>query len=580
LAARLKDAGHDVVTVKAGAGFQQLDDHTFVIEPSNPRHHEELIHVLRERASLPDRIVHAWSLTEHDATQSSADGFRRAQESGFYSLLFLARALASHNAGHQIELVVLSNHTQEVLGTEILCPEKSTVQGLCLVIGQEYPNVRLKHIDLDFPHHTGDVHWSADSVLGEFLDPDSSLFVAFRNRHRWVQTFEPIRFRDPVEPRPVFRQGGVYLITGGLGKVGIAISEYLASKYRARLVLVGRAPVPERASWKAWLNGGDGDQSVRMRIRALERIEQLGGEVLYVDANVADEGVMRLAVERIYERFGVLHGVIHGAGTVGDKGYREIKDCTCESCDRHFQAKAHGLLVMEKVLDGKPLDFCLLLSSLASVLGGLGQAAYSSSNIYMDTLARKHNRSSSVPWLSVNWDVWRVQDHAAIDSGLGTTLKDLGMTAEEATAVMETLLAMKSTSQIVVSTGSLGARINQWIRLEPLQGRVPAASAAPIPSAHSERDEVEQLVAQIWQETLGIQEVGIHDNFGQLGGHSLLAIRIVAELRNAFQIDLAVRSLFDAPTVAQLSRYIKDQIIAEVGALTEEAAQRLLSEAP
>src|SRR5256885_321570 len=102
------------------------------------------------------------------------------------------------------------------------------------------------------------------------------------------------------------------------------------------------------------------------------------------------------------QRFGTLHGVIHGAGIVGDDGYREITESDSDKCDGHFQAKAHGLLVLDDVLDGKPLDFCLLLSSLTSVLGGIGQAAYAASNIYMDSFARRHNRTYPVPWLSVN----------------------------------------------------------------------------------------------------------------------------------------------------------------------------------
>src|SRR6266516_5799245 len=128
----------------------------------------------------------------------------------------------------------------------------------------------------------------------------------------------------------------------------------------------------------------------------------------------------------------------------------------------------HGLLVLEDVLDGKALDFCLLLSSLTSVLGGIGQAAYASSNIYMDSFARRHNRTSTVPWLSVNWDVWRLHNHAATDSGLGTTLKELGMSAEEATEMMESVLAVRTAGQLVVSTGELGARVNEWINLESL----------------------------------------------------------------------------------------------------------------
>jgi len=91
------------------------------------------------------------------------------------------------------------------------------------------------------------------------------------------------------------------------------------------------------------------------------------------------------------------------------------------------------------------------------------------------------------------------------------------------------------------------------------------------------RDETEQRIARIWQDALGIDEVGINDNFSLLGGHSLLAIRIVADLRKAFQVDLSIKALFDAPTVAGLSSYIKEHVIAEIEALTDEEARQLIS---
>src|SRR5205823_8562691 len=178
---------------------------------------------------------------------------------------------------------------------------------------------------------------------------------------------------------------------------------------------------------------------------------------------VADVSAMRGAIGQAYQRFGNLQGVIHGAGVVGEDGYREIKDSNYDNCDSHFQAKAHGLLVLEDVLKGKTLDFCLLLSSLTSVLGGIGQAAYASSNIYMDSFACRHKRTSTVRWLSVNWDVWRLHEHAAFGSGLGTTHKELGMSAEEAMAMMEAVLSVRTASQLVVTTGDLAARISQWI---------------------------------------------------------------------------------------------------------------------
>jgi len=149
-------------------------------------------------------------------------------------------------------------------------------------------------------------------------------------------------------------------------------------------------------------------------------------------------------------------------------------------------------------------------------------------------------------------------------------------------------LPLRTVSQLVVSTGDLGARIDQWIKLESLSTQGPTSATSPIRAVLSPRhgvrtdydaprDETEQRIARIWQEALGMDQIGINDGFAQLGGHSLLAIRIVADLRKAFQIDLPVRALFDAPTVAELASRIKTEITAEIEALTDEEVEQLLS---
>jgi len=497
LAARLTAAGHDVTLVRPGH------------ETPDPREHE--------------CIVHACSVTHKPLDSPFAQ---------FYSLLSLARACSPAPG---VKLFVVSNHLQEVTGAEPLSPEKSTVLGPCMVIRQEYPNIAVKSIDVDSVGEAG-----AQLVLGELAEPGADVFVAYRNRSRWVQSYE--RFAPAPAAAPAFRQGGVYLITGGFGTVGTAISEYLAQKYGAKLVLVGR------------------------------RFFHSKENVLCVQADVADAGAMRDAVEQAVQRFGALHGVIHGAGLVGPDGSREIRHADAAHCERHFRAKAHGVRALEEALEGRPLDFCLLLSSLTSVLGGIGQAAYAAANIYMDTFARRRNRAGGAPWLSVNWDVWRLGE-ARVEPGAGTTLRDFGMSAPEALQTMETVLALPRASQIVVSTGDLDARIEQWVRLVSLQ------KTAPKKSTTSPEDETESRIASVWQAVLGVEDIGLHDNFADLGGHSLLAIRIVAQLRQAFDIDLPVRALFDAPTIAQLSRYVEERVRVEVEALTDEQAAQLVPSA-
>ena len=149
LVARLASAGHDVVTVRAGSRFQQEDARTFTIEPATAEHYDLLIRTLAANQSLPDRIVHAWSVAEVGSAKTERDRFAAAQTLGFYSLTFLAKALAAHNRRQEIKLFALSREVQDVSGADALCPEKSTLLAPCMVIRQEYPNIRVKHVDLD-----------------------------------------------------------------------------------------------------------------------------------------------------------------------------------------------------------------------------------------------------------------------------------------------------------------------------------------------------------------------------------------------------------------------------------------------
>jgi acyl transferase domain-containing protein len=585
IAARLKAAGHPVATVRAGDDFTMVKSHEFTILPSAAEHYDRLIESLPASESCSWAIVHAWAITGSDSAGAEPAAFENAQTLGFYSLLFLAKALAKQSIEGPISLFALSNHLQDVHGREELRPEKSTVLGPCLVIPQEFPNIIVKSIDLELPE-TGPMDESAvEQILGEFYRADSEPCVAYRHAQRWVQTYEPADLPRPGAFASVFREGGVYLITGGLGNVGREIACYLAKNYRAKLLLVGRSILPPRESWTTWVEAHPDDDSVTRKIQQLAEIEALGGTVCYLNANVNDRSEMQSAFAETDRRFGALHGVIHGAGVVGDQGYGEVAETTRALSDLHFQSKARGVLVLESLIEGRTLDFCLLLSSLASVLGGIGQAAYSAANIYLDTFARRRGREGSTPWLSVNWDVWRTQENVWGHSGPGKTLEELGMTRDEAMQVLETTLTVKRGGQIVVSTGSLDARIRQWIKLESLRAPKPSTSGRPGSATGSREemeevsseDEVEQLVSRAWQSVLGIHRIGANETFFDLGGHSLLALQIVARIRAAYRVDITLRDFFEAPTIARSSALIRDKLIQDIADLTDDEVRELIA---
>ena len=231
-----------------------------------------------------------------------------------------------------------SPDVQDVYGTEVLSPEKSTLLGPCLVISQGYPDIHTKSIDIDLPGDDDEVELLADRIISELLQPTADSVVAYRNVTAGSRRNEAVALDRPRDDQSVFREGGVYLITGGLGNVGIAISRYLAATYSANLVLVGRSRLPERDSWDSWRQNHEADDPVSRKMAAVESIEALGGTTLCLTASVADRDSMQSVIERTQQHFGTLNGVIHGAGITGDNGYREIRDSTHDNCDQHFQA--------------------------------------------------------------------------------------------------------------------------------------------------------------------------------------------------------------------------------------------------
>ena len=188
---------------------------------------------------------------------------------------------------------------------------------------------------------------------------------------------------------------------------------------------------------------------------------------------------------------------------------------TKKLCDRQFAAKVHGLVILEKVLRAEALDFWLLLSSISSVLGGIGYVAYAAANAFMDAFATERSLATGVPWISVNWDTWDFSETAEFSETNPVILPEEGVEA-----FPTNLGLVRRHHKIVVSVSDLQARINQWINLQFLQKATQPATARstrfharPITGKEyvAPHNEVEQAVAGIWQDILGIDQVSVHD---------------------------------------------------------------------
>jgi acyl transferase domain-containing protein len=595
LAARLRRQGARVIIVTPGDGFRGHDD-TFTLDPVDDKDYCALVQTLRRRDALPEAVVHLWSLTREDAAAPSSARFSETQELGFHSLMRLFRALCIEGQVYALRVEIVANGLFDVTGHEILVPEKATLLGPAMVAPQEHPGIACRCLDTDISADDPDCRDAlVDQILTEIRASTTSPAIAYRCGRRWVQDYEPVRLGAPAVGRSRLRQRGVYLLTGGLGGVGLAMALCLARTVQARLVLVGRSSFPERADWPRWLaEHGAGDRT-SIQIRRLQDLEALGAEVLTITANVADRAAMERALALTYERFGTLHGVFHGAGTVGVEAFCEITQVTTYDAEPQFAAKVHGLLVLDQVLAGRPLDFCVLMSSLAAILGGLGFAAYSAANLFLDAFARYKNRSGGMPWISIDWDSWRLSDLRPVIAGLGGTVSEFFMEPEKAAAACERILTLCNAPQVIVSTGDLQARLRQWVTRDWMGGD----GGSPMtlhkrPELRKDyappRGQLEQTLAEIWRDLFRIDPIGIHDNFFELGGHSLLATQLNARISSRLRVEMSLAAVLQAPTIAELAQTIVsaqaartdpetlERMLAQVRELSPQDLERMLAE--
>jgi len=406
LAERLRAGGAAVALVEPGAGFAVLAPDRFSIAPGARGDYEALSEALRAAGELPDAVAHLWQVSAGPGGPVPEAELEAAMDRGFYSLLYLAQGLVKAGAASRaIRIGVVGNGFHRVLPGDLPVPEKAASLGPVKVIPQEYSNLACRSVDVPWPAAGAAADELVDMLAAELAQPAApEPIVAFRGGERWAQGYEAVKIEPPAG-QPRLRERGVYLITGGMGGLGLVFAEHLAREARARLALVGRSPLPERPEWDAWLAGHPASDPVSEKIAKLRELEAMGAEVLVLHANVADLGQMRDALGTVRARFGALHGVIHSAGIAGG-GLIQLK--TRDMAERVLVPKVQGTRVLDALLaeSGERLDFLVLCSSTVAVLGGFGQIDYCGANCYLDAYAHAWSGAAGLA-VSINWSAWQ-----------------------------------------------------------------------------------------------------------------------------------------------------------------------------
>jgi acyl transferase domain-containing protein/acyl carrier protein len=591
LGAKLEEEKWQVVWVSAAREFQKIDPLHFAIRPGSEEDWMLLLHELKNVG--PQKIAHFWNA----AAEEDSRDFEESMDRSFYSLLYLAKSIGAQSRDGEISILVVSTGAHAVEGGDRPDPFKAPLLGPCRILPQEFPGIRCANVDVPLTREgSSERQRVVEQLLREFRGTASDPVVAYRGRHRWVQSWESTHIEQDVSRVPL-RDNGVYLITGGLGGIGLELADSIASAVKnPRVALLGRTPFPDRNQWGSWLLEHVASDPTCEKIRRIQKLEAKGAVVQVVQGDVSSKTDVERIREEIAERHRKVHGIVHAAGVAGG-GLLQLRGRP--EAARVLAPKIQGTLYLHELFPD--LDFLVLCSSVTAVLGGIGQADYCAANAFMDAFAVAHSEQRNQRILSVNWDAWQevgMAVHTVVPrewkADLTSSLQE-AIKPVEGKAVFEMVLGA-GLPQLVVSTHDFPRRVR-----EAQATQLPRAADVKMPGTRYARPDsagpyeapngdLEIQLAGVWSEVLGIEPVGRNDNFFELGGHSLLAIQLISRVREVFRIEVRMGSVFENTTPASFAQMLLAlesqpgemeqiaQIVNAIGAMSESQLMEALEQ--
>lgn len=583
--------GRRCIMVERGAGFARHDHAHYGIDPRAAEQYRELWALLSADGVAVRDIVHLWTCAPFPHDPATEVVRNAEQAAGAESLLFLTQALeARDDATRPQSLLVVSRHAQAAAEGDLVLPERAVVTALLKTIAQEVPALDCIHVDLPID----DFARAADFVCRE-LGAQGDEEVAYRDGVRLVARLQKLSAAELAQSALPFKEGGAYVLSGGLGGVGLEVARFLLGRHRPHLLLLGRAPLASSTE----------------RARAYQELQRFGSKVIYASVDIADADAVQHAAAAAESVFGRgIDGVIHMAGV-----YREqrLRDESAERFAATLHPKVAGAWALHRLVQDRPGSLFINFSSVIGHFGGALVGAYAAANRFLDGFSAYQRRVCGLRSYSLAWSTWDetglsrgyhgrdaliargyqpISPKQALQSLLVALRADvphvlIGLDGDKPFIERQTEAAARPLHELAafytlragaddVPKGSnidvrdvFGASsrcVPQRVAAMPLSraGDIDRAALAvrakspTAPAAVAPVDDAQRAILSIWKDVLNVDAIGVNDNFFELGGNSLLIAQLETRIRAALGVELSTVHLFKYPTISALSAYLRN----------------------
>ncbi len=555
LATLLEAQNYDCSLVFIGNEYEQVSEHEFKMHPESLLDFETLLAQVQGKQQAVEHIVHLWSLDTDEPHPLTVQNVSETVRKNCGSVLYLVQTLLKRWPD-KLPFLWLVTQNAQAIGREThqFAINQAPLWGIGGVISLEHPELWGGMIDLssdDTAHH------AAALLLNEIKDAQQEDHISFREQERYVARL----VRSPYQSwKPFYIEpDGAYLITGGLGFLGIHVARWLVEKGAKHLILTGRRGLSEYP-----------DSSEKTQ--AIQSMENMGAEIFIRQADVSNLEHMT----HIFQWMNTLHvplkGIIHAAGMLE---HHRFEDIDIDSFLSILYPKVQGGWILHQLTLTMKLDFFVLFSSASSIWGSKGQVHYAAANSFLDSLAH-YRRSLALPALSINWGVFPGSN--LVGEEYRELVQKMGMhdmPIEAAFDAMDYLLAIDSTQTTVANIDwTVFKEIYETRQKRPLLETVGEEESTS--SEHTSEQpskllqqlhtaagsEQQQLLAMYIQDTvaksMGLRssELNIHQPLNMMGLDSLMAVELRNQIRDDLSVDIPMVKFMEGITLQTLEKEV------------------------
>ncbi|MGA1823080.1 MAG: SDR family NAD(P)-dependent oxidoreductase [bacterium] len=559
--------GAHILLVKPGNCFQKLDNSVFTINPAQKEDYHTLMDAIKDHGELTT-IIHYWSNnwahdgsddSSHEQSRSVETNLRDHLEKSIYSVLYLTQACMQQRLKGKITMLYAYQADRNIPQ-----PLDAAISGFARTLAKENSKFAYKVIEIGKGA-------AAAEIIGHEIKAgsDGAIEVRYSGDERQVkQIIEyDVSAADTSDSKPpALKEKGVYVITGGMGGLGLVFAKYLAKKVQARLVLTGRSPLSDEKKEK------------------IKELESLGSEVIYMRADVSESSDVHKLVRESISRFDTIHGIIHSAGLIRDSF---IIKKTKNEFDAVLAPKVFGTLHLDEATKDVDLDFIVLFSSITAVMGNPGQCDYAYGNSFMDNFAilreglrRRGERKGKI--ISINWPLWKEGGMRVDEQTEEWMKKRIGMaplkTYNGIKAFEEALV--DDATQIVVVEGDKEKLNKQLGVTAPVEAprSLPQDQPPPPSPAMSSKNihkQVEQELTRLFAELLKVdeKELDADVDLGEYGLDSIIMMTVLNRIESLYGDTVEPNALTEYPTIESFAQYLIDQGIVKYESVKTSPSQ-------